>query len=512
MKRLTLIVAIIILGTTAFAGGILTNANQSAQYVRMFSRNASTTFDAVYYNPAGLMKMDNGLYLSVNNQTITQTRNITSTNPLLNRTEFKGDVLAPVFPDAYAILKMDKLAFSLGFGPIGGGGSANFKHGLPSFESNIGQMAAGYEMLAPVFAAYQIPGVTGYDANISFKGQSVFWGIQFGVSAKINDILSVYGGVRYLPSVNTYTGHITNISVVTSAGALPASNYQALVKPVMDGLIQTLNSASANLQAAINAGIIDGNGAIMDPTLQGTLDLLGSNAKTYNEALVTLQSTEGQLTQLNSANLNDQSVDTKQTGAGISPIVGVNISPNDKLNIGLKYEYKTGLKLTNKTKVDDTGLFPNGQKTSSDLPSLLTAGVDYKASKKLLTSASLYYYFDKGVNWGKNIYGQARTIESNSYEIAVALQYNITKNFAISGGYMYSPTGVSEQYQSDFSYSQSANSLAGGFQWNLSDKLTLDAGVFHSFYDDAHKSFGTYNETYDKVNTGFAIGLGYKIL
>ncbi len=40
------------------AGGIVTNSNQSAAYVRMLARDASTSIDAVYYNPAGLTKLD----------------------------------------------------------------------------------------------------------------------------------------------------------------------------------------------------------------------------------------------------------------------------------------------------------------------------------------------------------------------------------------------------------------------------------------------------------------------
>jgi hypothetical protein len=52
-KFAVLIIGVFLLMNTAFAGGILTNTNQSAQFVRMLSRNASTDLDAVYFNPAG---------------------------------------------------------------------------------------------------------------------------------------------------------------------------------------------------------------------------------------------------------------------------------------------------------------------------------------------------------------------------------------------------------------------------------------------------------------------------
>ena len=59
------------------AGGLVTNTNQSAMFTRLQSRNASTDIDAVYFNPAGLTKLGDGFYVSLNNQTIKQTQTIT---------------------------------------------------------------------------------------------------------------------------------------------------------------------------------------------------------------------------------------------------------------------------------------------------------------------------------------------------------------------------------------------------------------------------------------------------
>ena len=103
----------------------------------MLSRNASISPDAVYFNPAGLMLMDNGFYISVQSQSLFQTKSVQSGFPLLNTGKFDGTLTAPIFPTAYAVYKRDKVAFSLGFGPNSGGGSADFGKGLPSFEKEI---------------------------------------------------------------------------------------------------------------------------------------------------------------------------------------------------------------------------------------------------------------------------------------------------------------------------------------------------------------------------------------
>ncbi len=546
MKKLTLFAALFMLFQMAFAGGILTNSNQSAQFVRLLSRNASTTFDAVYFNPAGLMKMDNGLYFAVHNQSLYQTRTITTTAPLNNK-EFIGDVAAPVFPTAFAIYKMDNIAFSVGFGPNGGGGSADYKTGLPSFEGQVANSING--ALVPAMAGLSALGYNvqpGYGVDISFEGTSVFWGIQGGVSAKINDIISGYIGVRYLPSVNTYNGAIKNIQMnvngslvqagswltetsgvisglaaQASAGAALLSGTAATMQPLIDGGAGTYTIAQVEgagfIDAAKRAQIEGGLAAIglTNEQIAG-IDIAGAQTS-FNTASATYAGQATLLTQtagglaVASTQVGDQAVETTQTGAGITPIIGVNISPTDNLNIGIKYEHKTSLALTNDTKVDDTGLFPDKAETHSDLPGILAVGVDFKPVPKLLTTVSYNMYFDKGVNWGNNIYGQPRTIDNNMMEFALGLQYNLTDNFAVSIGGLRAVTGVSEQYQSDFSYSNTTSTVGLGFEWKLGEKLTFDAGYMNTFYEPADKNFTGYSESYTKSTWALSFGIGYKI-
>ena len=68
--------------TTAFAGGILTNTNQSVDFLRNPARDAAIGLDGVYSNPAGVVFMPEGFHLGINWQYAHQTRTITSTNPV----------------------------------------------------------------------------------------------------------------------------------------------------------------------------------------------------------------------------------------------------------------------------------------------------------------------------------------------------------------------------------------------------------------------------------------------
>src|SRR5450759_5364646 len=136
MRKLLTFVAAMLLTGSIFAGGLVTNTNQSAMFTRLQNRNASTGIDAVYYNPAGLTKLGDGFYASINNQTIGQTKTVGNDYLFLTGTprDYVGDVSAPIYPGVYVAYKTGKLAFSGGFNPIGGGGGAKYKTGLPSFE------------------------------------------------------------------------------------------------------------------------------------------------------------------------------------------------------------------------------------------------------------------------------------------------------------------------------------------------------------------------------------------
>ena len=534
MKRLSVFVLFVLCMGQMYAGGLLTNGNQSAQYIRMLSRNASTEVDAVYFNPAGLMKMENGFYFAIQNQSLFQTKSVQSGYPLLNNGKYDGTLTAPIFPTAYAVYKKSNVAFSLGFGPNSGGGSADFDSGLPSFEKTVSTLVPGLSGLSKLGMK-----VSGYSADVSFNGKSVYWGIQGGTSFKINEIFSVYGGLRYVPAVNKYFGHLKNISVnVNGTSKNAASFLSGDVTNVLHGLAAQATGGAAGVQPLIAAGagsyplsVVEGAGYISAAQVAqiegGLMQLTGLTQAQVNEMSVSqiqaafnagAASLNGQAAQMTvaAAGLADKLVDVTQLGGGITPIIGINISPVKNLNIGIKYEFMTKLTLKNSTKVDGTGLFPDKKETGSDIPSLFSIGADYKVSK-FNFSLSFNAYNDKGVDWGVNIYDQPRVIDHNTWEVAFGTQYQLTNVLAISAGYLRTEMGVFPQFQSDFTYyNPSANTIGGGFEVKVSPKFTVDAGVLYTKYKDAQKPFidaavGNYSETYSKHNLGFALGLCYHL-
>ena len=81
MKRFFASIALVSAAVASFAGGLLTNTNQSASFVRNPARFASLSTDAIYFNPAGTAFFNEGWSFSANWQMIWQQRDAISIKP-----------------------------------------------------------------------------------------------------------------------------------------------------------------------------------------------------------------------------------------------------------------------------------------------------------------------------------------------------------------------------------------------------------------------------------------------
>ncbi len=497
-----------------FAGGIMTNTNQSASYIRMLARDASLGIDAVYYNPAGLTRLSDGFHLSLNNQSIWQTRKIDNDFALLNNGYYQGDVTAPLFPSVYAVYKTGRFAFSGGFMPVGGGGGAEYDRGLPSFETD-------FAMVPVMLSAQGIP-TNEYDVDVFFEGSSIYFGGQFGVSYQVNDMIDLYGGVRYVSATNTYKGHLRNMRInpahplnpgggFTSATdffstvATAASGAAQSVQPLIDGGAGSLTLDQAVAMTFISQEQADqlagGLGANYDPAL--TIDQVQG---AYQTTATTASATGSQLV--------DRQVDARQTGSAIAPLFGVNLSLSDNFNIGIKYEFLTKLELENDTEIDETGMFPDGATTRSDMPAMLSVGAAYRATPQLNIAGGVHYYFDRSADYGKSLPNED-IIDNNFLEFALGIEYSLTSDLLVSTGYLRTQTGVNDLYHSDLSHSLSTNSVGLGGRYAINEMIAVNLGFLMTFYDEDqvtmnYGNLGSAVETYNREVMVFSLGLDFK--
>ena len=152
MKKLLLIsAATLIVSNSTFAGGILTNTNQHAAFLRMLSRGATTEIDGALSNPAGLAFLPkDGFHVGLSIQSAYQTRNIdasfmtyngvNATGPTVADKPFEkyyeGTAAAPVIPSLFAAYKKGEWTISGFFAITAGGGKASFDDGLPMFDAS----------------------------------------------------------------------------------------------------------------------------------------------------------------------------------------------------------------------------------------------------------------------------------------------------------------------------------------------------------------------------------------
>jgi len=456
-----------------FAGGLLTNTNQSVHFLRNPARDASTEIDAVYTNPAGLANLsEEGWHFSLNNQSAFQTRTITSTFDAFKMNggsatkSFKGEATAPFIPSLFGAYKKDKWVFSGGFAIVGGGGSLKFKEGLPSFEAKAAQL--------PVLANQMLSGVGGsvtqYSMKQSLEGTSITYGTQLGATYTISDMFSGFVGVRASFVSNGYEGYLRNIQINPNLPVMPALG---------------LNGSMVPASEFINKMGVAGQ---LTPTQVGA----------YLKEVA------------------DKEVDVKQSGWGIAPILGLNFS-YEKLNVGVKYEFATKIEVENDTKDGkDAGMdaFKNGVKTPYDTPALFTIGAQYDIIPDVTVSAGYHHFFDSDAKMAGD---KQKQINGGINEFLFGAEWRINKMFLISAGAQFAKTGVTDAYQSDLSYSLDSNSFGLGGAVNVTEKIRVNLAYFWTNYKDWTRKSENYNglplsgtDVFARTNKAFGIGVDFR--
>ncbi|MDR1225343.1 MAG: hypothetical protein LBK47_00405 [Prevotellaceae bacterium] len=506
-KRLLILTTLLASASAAMAGGLQHNGNQSAEYIRMLSRSGSTHADAIFYNPAGMALFNDGFTISLNNQIPWQTREISCDYPNLQmgtvNGKYEGKVFSALFPGIYAAYKKNSWAFSLGFNPIGGGGASVFKDGLPMLE-------------APLSTVAQMAGATAYSADTRLEGFSIYYGFQANAAYKINDMFSVAVGLRFVDARNTYDGYMNNIQFNTGAdGAMVMANaHYGTLAAQAAGAVAALSDLNATSGSASMAAVITG----ADAATQLALNAIVAGMPTYDPATSKVSDVYSYYAtaSANAAKVagatQDLALETSQHGAGFTPILGFNFH-YEKLNIGIRYEFMTKIMLTNDTKKDVMSMFPDGKKTRSDLPAVLSAGAEYMLLPNLRLSGTYTYYFDKDAS-----YGEARSpyVDKNTWEIGLGAEYGITEKLLVSAGYQFTKYNVLDAYETDLTQALSNSTFGFGGAYKFNDIVKLNLGALYTVNEDRKVPQATvidglptlsYNTTYGRHTFTLAFGV-----
>ena len=494
------------------AGGILTNTNTNIAFNRNFARDGVIAIDGVYSNPAGIAFMPQGWHLSINNQSVFQTRTIESgiSIPSLQGTpfyqpfklnggnnegkkEFKGEATAPILPSAQVAYVKDRWTFQGNFALVGGGGKCSFNHGLGSFERTISLLPAVIAQTNAQYAQFpELAGVglglgtttPGYAVESYIHGQQYVFGLQLGTSYKLSEHLSVYGGFRFNYIYNKYEGNIRNISVNIDG------QNQNLVK-YMEANAGKISQLGLLLeQRAQNYAAIAEQTAGIDPA---TSQAAAAAAQNYAAGAKGLEGIS-ELSQL----VGDKYLDCTQRGWAICPIIGADFKYG-KVNIGARLEFTTHFNIQNDTKIDDTGLFADGVNTPGDMPGIATLGAQYEVLPSLRVMAGAHYYFDKNAHMADE---KQKRLSHNTWEWNAGVEYDISDKLLVSTGFQKTNYGLGDgSFLNDMSFVTSSYSLGIGAKIQVANNMKLNVAYFQTFYDTFHKEYSQTFEAAGKTIT-----------
>lgn len=466
------------------AGGLVTNSNQNAAFLRQMSQDAIIDITGLYFNPAGTAFLSDGWHVSVNLQNAKQSRDITTDFPLFQQNlekpytphKFEGDALAPVIPSLQLSYNHDRWSVNANFSLGGGGGKCEFDQGLGSFEAAYaGALAQNVPAMLPTMllpgleAALIAKGLPaaqaavlatslaqtghydGYTLNSYMKGRQYYFGLSLGATYKFMDNLAGFVGLR---------------------GVYATCNYNGFVRPGVGYSVPA-------------------NAALGFPGTTGKAELANYGID----------------------------LNCDQTGFGVTPILGIDYKINKHWNVAARYEAETKLRLKNKTEADvpelvaaaagpTLGQFADGEKVAANIPGILSAGAQYSPIDEVRIMAGWHYYFDKAA---KQFNNKQDLIDKNTQEFSAGVEWDINKWVTVSGSWQNTRYGLSDMYMSDLSFNLSNNMIGFGVRVNPTERLHIDLGYMHTFYKDHDvqtlTAAGLKTDTYHRSNRVFGLGV-----
>lgn len=437
MKRIFSSIVAASLALSTFAGGLLTNTNQSAAFVRNPMRYASLETDAIYFNPAGTAFFKEGWAFSANWQMIWQDRDVTS---LLDKKTYKGEVYVPCMPTLMAAYKTGDWTFSGFFGIPGGGGKCEFNDGLPMLNNMVnGMFAQGLEGMG-------LNGVGGYTTESAFQSTQYMFSLQLGAAYKINENLSVYGGVRANYTNASYEGTITT----SFKDGVTISGYPIAATP-----------AAPHEQAILAAA----------PKL---------------------------------------AVDMTQSGLAFAPILGIDYKVgNFNFAAKYEFRAVTTVENDTEEAPAQLPTFADGVTFRSDAPALLSLAGSWQVCPRLQVMAGWNYYFDKDAKVESLLGGDNnKNLDDNTYELLAGVEFKLTDKWLLSAGIQYSNFGITDNYTSDLSFINDSFMTGVGAKYSINEQWDINFGACYANYaHDVNRRMGS---DYMRKTYNVAVGVDFR--
>jgi long-chain fatty acid transport protein len=198
LRILIVVVSVFFLSAGDLFANIDNLSNMSAEWIRTGNRNAATdAADIVVYNPGGVTELPDGFQVDIGNQTLIRKPRHTY-NLGMGEESHEQDSIDWFLPNAYITYNKDRWALFGGYYIPGGGAVADYPNG------SITTDMIGMQLLAA--SAFD-----GYSGEY-LKAGSIYNTVQLGGGYKINNMVSVAAGLRYLFVENTIKAGLTGLT------------------------------------------------------------------------------------------------------------------------------------------------------------------------------------------------------------------------------------------------------------------------------------------------------------
>jgi long-chain fatty acid transport protein len=456
-NKLGLLALVAVLSSAVYGASIDHIQTYTPEYLGNQAQNGMINNASVYYNPAGLVHLENGTYVQVGAQLA-----IGHEKMEYKGEELKADLFQPI-PN-FAMYKVEEdSALYWTFGGIGGGGDLKYEDGvagtavIPDVVNALGGIDTiiknpGIQGVSDPLIQIKIKNIK--DSGSTAEGMNLYAQTTLGKVWKVNDKLSLSAAGRVVYGIRELKGNLK------LSGDVFYENNQIMGNYPMNADIDSKRTA------------------------WGFGGQFGLNYKANDR--------------LNFAMRYDTRIKLNFKAHGSENKVA-------GLNLGFSDFYPE---------------YAIGTKARRDLPAILAAGISYKVTDNWTVGLSGNYYFNKDAKMdrgSKNIQLAGNTIKGieaeydNGYEIALGTEYRFNPKWAVLGSVNYADTGAKVSSYDDIEYALDSIMLGTGLKYNPDETTEWVFTVTHFFYDSEEGHYDVKyhgavpNPSYDKSITAFGV-------
>ncbi|HNX59345.1 MAG TPA: hypothetical protein PKK43_09605 [Spirochaetota bacterium] len=423
-------------GGFVFASNLDYATNNGPEYFRNPAGRSSAqdSADIATNNPAGTIRMKEGFFVNISNQTVIKKYTVEDRSTGQDYESNEPDLLVPNLFLVWNPAKSN-IGFWSHIGIIGGGGTLYYPDGAP--------------VVNRVIAA----GMAGVDAGAA-------------------------GKASYNSGYNTYFSGLSADKFTTMAGMLSAYNiikdkYHFSVRQQSYQICQSLGSTYSvtdNLSVAAGVRIIESR------KTYGVYQSVGvDSADKFIDVKMNAFGAQGIL------------------GINYKPVQSLNLALTYETVGKMKYKVKVGSNgsdewgTLSKSLTDALGM-EDGKTYNYDMPHRFMSGMTYNVTSYLDVTLCGILYINDGfgvkIETGTDDEHSLRYMNKYSYEVGTGFDLKIMEQIVWSAGFVVDNMNQNTGYMNEVNYHPNAYIVNTGFMFLVNDKLNVSIGFGRNFFPD----------------------------